>query len=555
AVLSASMSWTSNTALLNERNNQLSVGLFAAEAATEKVLTSMINDYRNGGESTVYNNLGVYRTNVPYLLENLYWTNFVFSDAAGGANRTYVSRLATQTYTNLIGQYVGLSGFASTYRIISNARQTNGRFDLTNAVQQDVQLASIPVFQFAIFYNSLMEFTWAAPLTVRGRVHANNDIYTGSSQPLIFTDAVTATSTIQKTAWAGYSLSAMTGSINYQSTKTTNASSLTLPIGTNNTPAAVHEVINMPPTGEDMNSAMGQQRYYNKAEMLLVVSNSSVTVNVKTPFDVLPTPIPWSQCTNFVSTNKTFTDQREGKTIQTTEIDVGKFTTWAATNVLVISKLGAGSPPNVLYVADNRTTTSTKINGVRLVNGQTLPSRGLTVATPNPLYTLGHLNCPSSYLGTTNTSLSKPASLVSDALTILSPAWSDSASSSSFTSRPANDTTVNAAIITGVVYSAGSNGSSPFSGGVMNLPRLLEDWGNGARTLTLNGSMINLYNSMQATGPWQTPGIYYYAPSRNFNFDTNFLDPVKQPPGTPAVRALIRGNWYNPMANVTNYSG
>jgi hypothetical protein len=29
------------------------------------------------------------------------------------------------------------------------------------------------VFQFAIFYNSLLEFTWCAPMTVNGRTHAN----------------------------------------------------------------------------------------------------------------------------------------------------------------------------------------------------------------------------------------------------------------------------------------------------------------------------------------------------------------------------------------------
>lgn len=552
-VMSGAMEWASNTALLNERNNQLTTTLFAAEGATEKVLTRMMNDYDVSGEATVYNNLAIYRTNVPNILESPYWLNFQFSDAQGNTNQTYVNRVTTSAYTNLAGTYAGLSGFASTYRIVSNVKQTNGRFDLTNAAQQELQLASIPVFQFAIFYNSLMEFTWAAPLTVRGRVHSNNSIYTGSSASLAFTDKVTASGIIQKTAWAGYSLSAMTGSINFQSGSTTNLSSLTLPIGTNNTAAAVREVVNQPPIGEDMNSAMGQQRYYNKAQLLLLVSNSTVTVSVKTPFDLLPTAIPWSQCTNFVSTNVTFTDQREGKTIQTTQIDVGKFTTWAATNTLVISKLGSGVTPGVLYVADGRTTTSTKINGVRLVNGQTLPSSGLTIATPNPLYVYGHYNCPTAYLGTTNTSLSKPASLVSDALTVLSPSWADSASSSSFTSRNATSTTVNAAILTGVVYSAGSSGSSPFSGGVMNLPRLLEDWSSDV--LTLNGSIINLFNSVQATGPWQTPGVYYYAPSRNFNFDNNFLDPTKQPPGTPSVRSLIRAGWFNPMPNVTTYSG
>ena len=555
-VLSGAMNWTSQTSVLNERNNQLSTSLFAAEAATEKILTRMARDYETSGDATVFANIATYRALVPTTNESSYWANFQFSDAQGGNGASYVQRTATASYVPLESVYSGLNGFATTYRIISNARQTNGRFNLTNAVQQEIQLASIPVFQFAIFYNSLLEFTWAAPFTVRGRVHANNNIYTGSSQPLSFSSDVTATGIIEKRTWGGYNISAMSGSITYSGQKETNVVSLTLPIGTNNTAAAVREILNQPPTGESSSSAVGQQRYFNKAELQVLVSNSTVTVTVQQPFDAAPVTIPWVQVTNFVRTNVSFTDQREGKTTKTTEIDVGKLTTWAATNVLVIAKLGAGVPPNLLYVADNRTVTSSQIAVVRLVNAQTLPSRGLTVATSNPLYVKGHYNCPTSaHLGTTNTTNTKPASLVSDAITILSPAWSDAASSGSFTSRDASATTVNAAILTGDVDSAGSTGSSPFSGGVMNLPRLLEDWGNGSVHLTVNGSMVNMFNSVRATAPWQTPGTYYYAPTRDFNFDNNFLDPAKQPPGTPSLRALIRSKWLNPMPNSTNYAG
>jgi hypothetical protein len=54
------------------------------------------------------------------------------------------------------------------------------------------------------------------------------------------------------------------------------------------------------------------------------------------------------------------------------------------------------------------------------IAGVNQPS-GFTVATPNPLYVWGNYNCPNSaYLGTTNTTTDYPASLVSDALTILS---------------------------------------------------------------------------------------------------------------------------------------
>lgn len=556
-ILSSTMSRTTNTSLLNERNNQYSTSMSAAEAATEKVLARMITDYRLGGESRAYNNLDSYKQSVPTSSENAYWSSFHFNNAQGTASRLYVARITNVIYTPLQSQYAGLQGFASTYRVISNARQLDGYFNMTNAVQQEIQLASIPVFQFAIFYNSLLEFTWAAPLTVRGRVHANGDIYTGSSSPLAFHSAVTSTGTIQKRGWAGYSLSAMTGSINYYGGKDTNASTLSLPIGTNNTAAAVRELIYPPPSGEAISSEMGQQRYYNKAELIIEINSSgTATAKVKQPYDSTSTSISSGQLSYFVNTTKTFTDQREGKTVKATEIDIAKYRTWAATNTAVIAKLGAGTPPNLVYVNDQRSLTSSQIPAVRLINGETLPTRGLTLATPNPLYVKGHYNAPtSSHRGTTNTSNTKPASLVSDALTILSPNWNDSDSNDSYSDRDATDTTVNAAIITGVVFTGGSSGTNPFSGGAMNITRLLEDWGNGSKKLTLNTSIVNLFDSARATAPWQVPGTYYKAPTRDFNFDNNFTDAAKQPPGTPELRALIRGRWSNPPPNTINYAG
>lgn len=550
-VLTASMNWASQTALMNERNNQLSTTLYAAEAATEKIITRLMRDYDTSGEAAVYGNLASYRTSVPTSAENSLWSTYQFSNGSGVTNQSYVDRSAAQTYVPLESQYSGLSGFASTYRVVSNARQTNGRFNVTNAVQQDVQLASIPVFQFAIFYNSLLEFTMAAPLVVRGRVHANSNVFLGSSADLTLQQDITATGTIAKQAWFGYGLSTFTGAINYPPNVATNVRSLSLPIGTNNSAAAVREVINLPPTSEAISSAMGQQRYYNKAELLVLVSNATVNVQVKTPFDASPTVIPWSNASYFITTNVTFTDQREGKVIRTTELDVTRYRTWAATNSSVIAKLGAGNAPNIIYVADNRTTTSSQLAAVRLINAQTLPTRGLTLATVNPLYVKGHFNCTNAaHLGTTNTTSSRPASLISDALTIQSGSWSDAASTSSYTSRVPSDTTINAALLSGMVYSS-ADGVTVRSGGVVNFPRLLEAW--TGHTLTLNGSLVNLYDSARATAPFQWPGSYYSAPSRNFNFDPNYLDVTKQPPGTPELRTLIRGSWVNAPPNRTNY--
>ena len=190
------------------------------------------------------------------------------------------------------------------------------------------------------------------------------------------------------------------------------------------------------------------------------------------------------------------------------------------------------------------------------VNSNNQPM-GFTLATPNPLYVWGNYNCTnSSYLGTTNTSSSVPCALISDALTLLSTNWRDTNkltfNSSGGVRVAATSDTVDAAIITGIVYSTGS-ADGLFSGGAMNLTRLLEDWSSS--TLTLNTSIVNLYASQMATHQFVDPGTYYLAPAqRNFNYDLNFSNPAKQPPpGTPNVVILLRTGWATPPPCTTNY--
>ena len=540
------LDWATTNSTLNFRSNQHYKTIAAAEAATEKVLSRIMTDYKNANEPTVYANLSAYAALVPGSAEDAEWGNYIFSDAQGNVNRTYVQRTVSPSYVNLDSQYTGLKGFASTYRILSNAKDTSSQFNITSAVQQDVQLASVPIFQFAVFYNEDMELNGAATLHVRGRVHGNANLYTGSSSSQYFYEDVTVSGAIIHGPRYGYNTN---GTVQYYEGYDTNVATMTLPIGTNNTSASVREVIQMPPAGESIDSPMGRERYYNKAELLILVSNATVTVGVKHPYDSSYASIPYGACSYFVSTNTVFRDQREGKDIMTTQIDVGKFATWANTNSTVSSTLGSGTIPNLIYVADNRSVTASKLTGIRLTNATTLPVRGLTVSTPNPLYTIGHYNQPTSaHLGTTNTSNTRPASLICDAYTLLSSAFDDADSSASYTTRPALNTTVVAAVLTGNVPS-GAN----YSGGVNNLPRLLEHW--SGRTFTLNGSLVCLYTSAKATAPFQLPGAYYSAPARNINFDMNFTTEAGLPPGTPGLRVLLRGKWTTPPAGTTTYAG
>ncbi len=603
-MLAATMSRTIGTSDFNARNNQYFAGLYAAEAATEKVVSMMKTDFLIGNLVAITNHLALYSNTVPLSTESPYWSNFQFSDGQGHLNSTYVActMSAFQLSTNwgLIGsQAAGLYGWTNTYRLVSNATQLNTPYNITSACQQDVELDLVPIFQFAIFYNSLLEFTWCAPLTVNGRTHANGSIYTGTIDQLTFNTLVTMTGSLSSPAWDGHTTSQYSDAAKYNAGYSTNWQQLSLPIGTTN----VHQLIDMPPAGGYTNLTLAQQAYYNIADLVLLVSNSTVTLTLKnSPSDPLATNItanyfptnssptnyvqitnnfPFLNITNYFGTggvtSNGFTDQREGDLVKVTDIDVGSLSTWLTNNATAKAKFPSTAGvytlpvvPNIMYVADNRTYTSGQLTAVRLKNGQTIPPNmvniagnnqpsGFTVATPNPLYVQGNYNCPNSaYLSTTNTTTDYPASLVSDALTILSPNWVDSQSKIALGGSGKNvaaSDTVNAAILTGIVPSTGS-GSSQFSGGVMNLPRLLEDWGNGGSvTLTLNTSIVNLFASNRATNQFQNPGVYYYAPTRQFSFDLNFLNYTKQPPGTPMLGYVLRGKWAVPPPKTVNYAG
>jgi hypothetical protein len=585
--LLATYSRTGTVSNLNNRNNQYTAGLYAAEAATEKVIARMKYDYLAGNMTYITNDLTTYRATVPSASDQAYWSQFKFSDAQGHLNETYVQSISNTSWGPLGSQYAGLNGWVNVYRVLSNAQQTRGANDPVAAVQQDIQLYGIPVFQFAIFYNGLLEFTWCAPFTVNGRTHSNTNIYTGSSAHLIFNTSVTSAGTISQPGWFGKTLAQYTGAVDYNGSPgySTNAQTLTLPIGTNNSTSGIGEIINMPPAGEDSHSAIGLPRYYNKAEVVLLISNSVVAATLKTSADD-PAPVtitaPYSS-TNYllVTTNfpfltltNTFTDQRESKTVAATDIDVSKLKTWLVSNSVVNTKFpnvnglyNAGVYPNILYVADNRPATTTVLPAVRLSNGGILPTNmspsgqatGFTVATPNPLYVKGDYNDPTGAQNSTDTSQTFPASLISDALTVLSRNWVDSQSGYSLGSGSKNhavSTTINAAILAGNVPSTGSDVNS-YSGGVMNLPRLLEDWGNGSSSvvLTVNTSMVNLFTSSRATTQFQSPGVYYYAPTRQFSFDQNFMNQAKIPPGTPILGAILRSKWAVPPPGAISYAG
>jgi hypothetical protein len=456
--------------------------------------------------------------------------------------------------------FASYSEFTGYLPIATNVVGSNVAVNLaaTN-VQQYFHLGStqIPVFGFAIFYNGLLEFSSAPAWTVKGSVHANGAIYTGSGAPLAFVETVTTAQTISSPTNNGATAPwTYRGTFDGSPTNITYVPPLFAQIGTTN----AHALIDMPAPGVPPTNRMERSRLYNLAQVVLLISNTTVTAKIQAsptlgsiPGDD-PSPLFLNSPTNtaalatyfpFLTLTNAFADQRENKMAFVADIDVNVYRIWVQTNALVQAKT---LTPTILYIANNRTYSSSLLPTVRLRNARELPwnaGLGFTVATRNPLYVYGHYNCVNdAALGTTNTSYSVPAALMSDALTILSTNWNDATSYSSYTTRDAADTTINAAILTGNVPSTGTSFYT-YSGGAANLPRLLEDWqtvAGGQRALTLNTSLACLFSSSIATNQYRNPGNYalvnapyFDPPKRQFTFDFRFRSIANLPPGTPLV--------------------
>jgi hypothetical protein len=190
---------------------------------------------------------------------------------------------------------------------------------------------------------------------------------------------------------------------------------------------------------------------------------------------------------------------------------------------------------------------------LKIVNGATInlgacPDGvpcGLTVASENPVYIQGDFNAAP------NGNFAGPhvaASVVADAVTLLSNNWNDA---NSFACpyglgggvcnyRQAATTTYRVAVAAGKGLSFpqpvgyGTYQDFGTDGGTHNFLRMLENW--GGQTLFYHGSIVSFYYNRQATGVYKCCTTVYSPPSRGYNFDTDFLTPSLLPPRTPMFR-------------------
>ncbi|MEP6809131.1 MAG: hypothetical protein ABI992_02730 [Chthoniobacterales bacterium] len=454
------------------------------------------------------------------------------------------------------------------YRAYASVTLPSRGGNLVAKVQRIFQQRRESVFNYAIFYVDPLEIHPGAALNVTGWVHTNSDLYTGHNL-LNFSQKATYsgdwavgfdqgsttpfrpadTSHIKETPTAPTGVAPTAESTTHQPSNidpaTFNASD------PNNT--GYHELIE-PPVPSGSPDPFADARYYNQAGVIIEIdANNNITIErgngdgtatILTKRSTGNDKLLFDMFNGAITTNAPILDNREAASVRLATLDVSRITLSQSN---AVNKVGwkAGAAFNGTVYINDKSAAANGVGakrGIRIANGTLIPAKGLTVASPNPVYIQGDFNTglnPPSNSGDPSQPQAanytrQPCSVVADAVNILSNAWNDANAGTKPTASP---TTINSAIVSGNV----TNGSGfVYSGGAENFPRFLENWSGQA--ITYYGSMVQLYQSQQSIGVWGKPNVYD-APTRKWFFDTNFK--LNMPPGADVFNTYTysKGRW------------
>jgi len=263
----------------------------------------------------------------------------------------------------------------NTYEIIANAKVNSSEYKIVSTVGQKIYLATIPLFQFAIFYQGDMEIAPGAAMSITGPVHGNRNIYNdpNSGVALTFYSPTGAVGQLTNSQSPNDPRSRSIGPSTFNSSQLSDQPPLNVPVGTNtfstNDPSGtnIYALLQVPQAGQGYTDTnIGTNLLFNQADLIIIVSNNNtISVTSGAWVNNQATVISNNQWQNFISTNGAFTDQRDSLTVNPVVINVSNLVNWSATNTALnptLSSLRSGQG-NVqsIYIADLRSTSNSAI--------------------------------------------------------------------------------------------------------------------------------------------------------------------------------------------------
>ena len=493
---------------------------------------------------------------------------------------TYVTEDAANPYNQPVpagDRYEGLDMQEYRYTVVSEARNSRG---LTEAILElRFKSRLVPMFQFVAFYDKDLEINNGPNMTLSGPVHTNADFYSDpNSGPLSVLGEISVSGRMyqgvkhQSNCRGGTTAvqEKLSGSVSSFPTCSTRYERTTADVAAWEGAIEIGVPVVEVPALEVFDATPGEQ-YFDLADLRLALrvdaSRDPVTSNSPTGVEVRDTSnnviadatTSLNACSGGVSgrpvgTTESFRNTREGYDIRMLEIDIQALLNCARTTFLAgTGELLGGRRLDddtegglVFHITVDGPDSDNLDNryGVRIRNAASLQSnvsgapavQGLTVVTPQALYTAGHYNSVNKI----------PAAVLTDSFNPLSVNWNDSSSSgglwqdsdqsSNLNDRDASTTIFNAAIVAGTDSTGGSEGiggqdSGGYNGGLENYPRFHEKWSGD--TFTYRGSFVSLGIPQKVNGGWQYGGNRYTAPVRDWDYDTDFNDAENLPPLTP----------------------
>jgi hypothetical protein len=549
---------TEHTVAANYRNH--TQAFFAAEAGLESGVVDLRTLLKTTGTPTDAQLAAI----VPRALTNPSYTFDTFQVQRVRATPPYDFQTTIAS-----GPYEGLNALTTDYRITAQARGPRGS---RARLSQLVKLVRIPLFQFGAFYGKGVDFeVYAGPtFTFDGRIHANSDIYLADSgsNGMFYDSYITAVGDFYRRrkdeacCVRQGNPDVKDGGGTYQmldfdrEVKNISADGSTWEAGdvdywrsealtrfggqVQDSAHGVEEIIPPIPevlydpdnpdvsshlmieTGDSSDTAeLEEAKLYYEADLIIENGKGIDKDGNEVNLECAAGGDDDDDGGPKVVKTKTFYDAREQQTMVVTEVDVG-----------ALEACGLAPANGILYVTKDDGVSDK--GAVRLVNGQKLPSQGLTVVSENPVYVQGDYNTVDKV----------PAAVLGDAITVLSNNWElneyDTKGKDLTSQRLATETTVNAAFAMGPHAEAEPGaGNGEFN----NLIRFLEDWKDV--NFNYKGSIVALWHSQEATTPWRCCGDdgdnYYRPPIRNWGYDPLF--DTNPPPGTPMGIVILRGQW------------
>jgi len=451
--------------------------------------------------------------------------------------------------------YTGLNFQQYAYNIVSVALNSSGATEAN--LKMVFQSRLVPLFQFAVFYNRDLEFHPGPKMTLNGRVHTNGNLYLNATDTLNITGLTDAAGSVNR---FGKDNRGCSGTVTMSGTALGCNGMSAIP--QNQLPAGVksqQQQLSVP-SMNDLNpdpSGASNNELWNKADVRIVakktgskyalVNGAYVIVPVFTlvvenkdgstdggatsalaacnaavppAVQVRPSSI-WDNRENQYDTVVDIDQKAMMSCIQNT----GNFKDPDGKKLTAGDTTGGGMVWHVSFDdGDSRTNGTTPFPtnyAVEVHNAATLGTNsgspdvaGLTVVTNQQLFVQGDYNVNNK----------KPASLLADAINVISNANPNDIKLNPGP-NPATDTTINAAFISGIDDTV----PGQYNGGLQNYPRFHEDWGSA--TMNYNGSFVSLGTSTHTRG--RQSAARYTAPTRNWNYETDFNKVAKLPPLSP----------------------